>query len=54
MTTLNFVQQIAEKINRIVREQGLKDVGQLEEDLVFGNAGTKEVINFLRTHKVEC
>nr|GEZ27296.1 SNARE-interacting protein KEULE-like isoform X2 [Tanacetum cinerariifolium] len=31
------------------RELGLKQVGQLEQDLVFGDAGTKEVINFLET-----
>ncbi|KAK9668258.1 hypothetical protein RND81_13G045500 [Saponaria officinalis] len=43
--------EIAGKINRIVREQGLKDVGQLEQDLVFGDAGTKEVDNFLRTRE---
>ncbi|GMH22756.1 hypothetical protein Nepgr_024599 [Nepenthes gracilis] len=41
--------EIAGKLNRIIREQGLKDLGQLEQDLVFGDAGTKEVINFLRT-----
>lgn len=41
---------IAAKINKIIRESGLKEVGQLEQDLVFGDAGTKEVINFLRTH----
>ncbi|KAK3041039.1 hypothetical protein RJ639_026836 [Escallonia herrerae] len=40
---------IAAKINKIIREMGLKEVGQLEQDLVFGDAGTKEVINFLRT-----
>ncbi|KAK9716461.1 hypothetical protein RND81_06G235100 [Saponaria officinalis] len=43
--------EIAGKINRMIREQGLKDVGQLEQDLVFGDAGTKEVENFLRTHE---
>lgn len=43
--------EIAQKINRIIREQGLKDIGQLEQDLVFGDAGTKEVINYLRTHE---
>uniref|UniRef100_A0A0E0CK26 SNARE-interacting protein KEULE n=1 Tax=Oryza meridionalis TaxID=40149 RepID=A0A0E0CK26_9ORYZ len=37
------------KLNSIIREQGLRDVGQLEQDLVFGDAGTKELINFLRT-----
>ncbi|URE21394.1 SNARE-interacting protein KEULE [Musa troglodytarum] len=40
---------IAGKINGIIREQGLREVGQLEQDLVFGDAGTKELINFLRT-----
>ncbi|URE15790.1 SNARE-interacting protein KEULE [Musa troglodytarum] len=41
--------EIAGKINRVIREQGLREVGQLEQDLVFGDAGTKELINFLRT-----
>ncbi|EPS71834.1 hypothetical protein M569_02925, partial [Genlisea aurea] len=40
---------IAGKINTIIREYCLRDLGQLEQDLVFGNAGTKEVINFLRS-----
>ncbi|KAM7494137.1 hypothetical protein LguiB_028746 [Lonicera macranthoides] len=40
---------IAAKINNIIRELGLKELGQLEQDIVFGDAGTKEVINFLRT-----
>ncbi|PIN27089.1 Vesicle trafficking protein Sec1 [Handroanthus impetiginosus] len=39
---------IAGKINKIIRESGLKEVGQLEQDLVFGDAGTKDLINFLR------
>ncbi|KAL7150163.1 hypothetical protein ABFS83_05G091400 [Erythranthe nasuta] len=39
---------IAGKINKIIRETGLKEVGQLEQDLVFADAGTKELINFLR------
>ncbi|KAK9270270.1 hypothetical protein L1049_025847 [Liquidambar formosana] len=41
--------EIAGKINRIIRELELRELGQLEQDLVFGDAGTKEVINFLRT-----
>uniref|UniRef100_A0A803N1M1 SNARE-interacting protein KEULE n=1 Tax=Chenopodium quinoa TaxID=63459 RepID=A0A803N1M1_CHEQI len=41
---------IAGKINRIIREQKLREVGKLEQDLVFGDAGTKEVIKFLSTH----
>ncbi|WOK92926.1 SNARE-interacting protein KEULE-like [Canna indica] len=40
--------EIAGKINKMIREMGLRDVGQLEQDLVFGDAGAKEVINFLR------
>jgi len=44
--------QIAGKLNNIIKEQYLKDVGQLEQDLVFGDAGTKELISFLRTRMV--
>jgi syntaxin-binding protein 1 len=44
--------QIAGKLNNIIREQYLRGVGQLEQDLVFGDAGTKELINFLRTQLV--
>ncbi|XAR54995.1 hypothetical protein NMG60_11030359 [Bertholletia excelsa] len=42
---------IAEKINHIVNERGLKQLGQLEQDLVFGDAGTKDVIKFLKTQQ---
>lgn len=42
------MKQIAAKINGIILETGLKDLGQLEQDLVFGDAGTKDVINFLK------
>ncbi|KAI3915711.1 hypothetical protein MKX01_015536 [Papaver californicum] len=41
--------EIAGKLNRIVKEMELRDFGQLEQDLVFGDAGPREVINFLRT-----
>ncbi|XP_077245139.1 SNARE-interacting protein KEULE-like isoform X1 [Tasmannia lanceolata] len=41
--------EIAGKVNKVIRELGLREIGQLEQDLVFGDAGTKEVINFLRT-----
>ncbi|XP_047337832.1 SNARE-interacting protein KEULE-like [Impatiens glandulifera] len=40
---------IAQKINKIIRDTGLKDLGQLEQDIVFGDAGTKDLITFLRT-----
>ncbi|XP_031269702.1 protein transport Sec1a [Pistacia vera] len=41
--------EIAGKINQIIRDTGLRELGQLEQDLVFGDAGAKDVINFLRT-----
>uniref|UniRef100_A0A2P2M8R7 SNARE-interacting protein KEULE-like n=4 Tax=Rhizophora mucronata TaxID=61149 RepID=A0A2P2M8R7_RHIMU len=39
--------EIAGKINRIIREVGLREIGQLEQDLVFGDAGMKDVTKFL-------
>ncbi|CAL0312938.1 unnamed protein product [Lupinus luteus] len=41
--------EIAGKINRIIRELDLRELGQLEQDLVFGDAGMKEVIKFFTT-----
>ncbi|WKA05559.1 hypothetical protein VitviT2T_023520 [Vitis vinifera] len=49
MEKLSLHVEIAGKINRTIREMGLRDLGQLEQDLVFGDVGAKEVINFLRT-----
>ncbi|XVF51634.1 hypothetical protein PTKIN_Ptkin04bG0200100 [Pterospermum kingtungense] len=43
--------EIAGKINRIIREQGLRELGQLEQDLVFGDAGMKDVIKFLTANE---
>ncbi|KAI5392144.1 Protein transport Sec1a [Lathyrus oleraceus] len=40
---------IAGKINTIIRDAALRELGQLEQDLVFGDAAAKDVINFLRT-----
>nr|DAD18698.1 TPA_asm: hypothetical protein HUJ06_020161 [Nelumbo nucifera] len=51
MDKLSLHVEIAGKINRLIRELGLRDLGQLEQDLVFGDAGAKEVINFLRTNQ---
>ncbi|KAH1248990.1 SNARE-interacting protein KEULE [Glycine max] len=42
---------IAGKINRIIRESGLRELGKLEQDLVFGDAGMKDVIKFLTTYE---
>lgn len=44
--------QIAGTINSIIREEQLITLGQLEQDLVFGDAGAKELITFLRTRQV--
>lgn len=41
--------EIAGKINKMIRDMDLRELGQLEQDIVFGEAGTKEVINYLRT-----
>jgi len=49
---MSFFVQIAGKINRIIRESGLRELGQLEQDLVFGDAGIKEVIKYLTTNEV--
>ncbi|XP_015963760.1 SNARE-interacting protein KEULE [Arachis duranensis] len=43
--------EIAGKINRIIRESRLRDIGQLEQNLVFGDAGMKDVIKFLTTNE---
>ncbi|KAL4592808.1 hypothetical protein LXL04_005813 [Taraxacum kok-saghyz] len=48
MDKLSLHVDIAGKINCAIRETGLMDVGQLEQDLVFGDAGTKDIIKFLR------
>lgn len=45
--------QIAGKINRIIRETGLRELGQLEQDVVFGDSGMKDVIKFLTTKEVK-
>ncbi|XP_038725305.1 SNARE-interacting protein KEULE-like isoform X2 [Tripterygium wilfordii] len=38
--------EIAGKINRIIGDLGLQEIGQIEQDLVFGDAGMKDVIKF--------
>ncbi|XP_044505019.1 SNARE-interacting protein KEULE-like isoform X13 [Mangifera indica] len=41
--------EIAGKVNKIIREFGLIELGQLEQNLVFGAVGMKDVIKFLAT-----
>ncbi|XP_023533702.1 SNARE-interacting protein KEULE-like isoform X1 [Cucurbita pepo subsp. pepo] len=43
--------EIAVKLNKIIKDEGLRELGQLEQDLVFGDAGTKDVIKFLTTNE---
>lgn len=47
-----YIIQIAGKINRTIKESELRELGQLEQDLVFGDAGMKDVIKFLTTKEV--
>ena len=47
-----FFPQIATKINSKIAECFLRDVGTLEQDLVFGDAGSKELLNLLTTNEV--
>ncbi|XP_010692247.2 protein transport Sec1a [Beta vulgaris subsp. vulgaris] len=51
MEKLSLHVEIAGKINKIIRDMELRELGQLEQDIVFGDAGTKEIITFLRTHQ---
>nr|AQX44190.1 SNARE-interacting protein KEULE [Apostasia odorata] len=51
MEKLSLHVDIAGKINKLIKDLGLRELGQLEQDLVFGDAGAKEVINFLRANQ---
>ncbi|KAL9234388.1 hypothetical protein vseg_009267 [Gypsophila vaccaria] len=51
MQKLSLHVEIAGKINKIMRDTQLRDLGQLEQDIVFGDAATKEVITFLRANQ---
>lgn len=41
--------QIATKLSEKMREQGLTDLSKVEQDLVFGGASSKDLINILTT-----
>ncbi|OMO72753.1 Sec1-like protein [Corchorus capsularis] len=43
--------EIAGKINKIIGDLRLKELGQLEQDLTFGVAGMKDVIKFLKMNE---
>eukprot|EP00899_Mesostigma_viride_P012721 jgi/Mesvir1/2144/Mv16665-RA.1 len=40
---------IASKLNSMVKEMGLDEIGSLEQDLVYGDATSKELISFFNT-----
>ena len=43
--------EIASKINKIIDEKDLTDLGKLEQDLVFGDATSKEIITYISTNQ---
>lgn len=51
MEKLSLHVELAGQINEIIRDIGLRDLGQLEQDLVFGDAAAKDVISFFRTNQ---
>nr|XP_043622037.1 protein transport Sec1a-like [Erigeron canadensis] len=53
MEKLSLHVEIAGKINKVISEEGLRDLGQIEQDLVFGDAGNKELITFLEEYEGE-
>ena len=42
---------IASKLNRLIDEKVLVEMGKLEQDLVYGNATSKEVVTFLNYNR---
>lgn len=47
MEKLSLHVEIAGKINTVISEEGLRDIGQIEQDIVFGDAGHKELLEYL-------
>ena len=39
--------ELASRINRAIDERALEELGTLEQDLVYGDATSREVITFL-------
>lgn len=50
LSKLSVHVEMASRINREMDERSLVDLGKLEQDLVYGEATSKEVINFLSAH----
>ena len=43
--------EIASKLNKIIDDKDLTDLGKLEQDLVFGDATSKEIITYISTNQ---
>ena len=44
--------ELASRLSRLVDQRALAELGKLEQDLVYGDATSKEVIAFLAAHQV--
>lgn len=51
LAQLSVHADIASKLNRLIDEKSLVEMGKLEQDLVYGNATSKEVVTFLGYHQ---
>jgi len=51
LAQLSVHADIASRLNRLIDEKALVDMGKLEQDLVYGNATSKEVVTFLGYHQ---
>ena len=51
LAQLSVHADIASRLNRLIDEKFLVEMGKLEQDLVYGNATSKEVVTFLGYHQ---
>lgn len=51
LSRLSVHVEIASKINRMIEAKDLTDVGKLEQDLVFGDATSKEIITYISANQ---
>ena len=51
LAQLSVHADIASRLNRIIDDRALVEMGKLEQDLVYGNATSKEVVTFLGYHQ---
>lgn len=52
LTKLNLHAEIATKLNTRIAEEKLSAIGNLEQDLVFGDASSKELIGLVNSNPV--